>query len=349
MNHRRAQTWLPLVAVALSAGTVLNGCAALIASIFPPAHPLTNPNASAVLSGAAVGSGSDNSSVTREVALERLSGSDVLKVPATTQLSKPSSGSSSIYLAIPVENAGTKPLAWVQMTKMHFYDSSGTELGALRDHGYVYGSVCTVPVEISVVDTSTCLAPGETAYILITEPAAVLYDKTTRITYAISSGDVVPGDPQGALIPQSYSVSAPGAQTATITQTFKNTGTNPVDFSDGTADFFGFVALDPSTGRPVGWDLTSSSVTPSNGLLEPGSSGSISGTFTFDGTSSRLALFTSFQVQASIKEAGGEPGKSLSDPRAFPSRAGWIGAVIDARTAFEREQMKTAEAHPTLP
>lgn len=345
---RKSRARIPIALAALSMSAALSGCAAIFASIFPPAHPLAAPNASAVLSGPVIGSGSDNSTVTRQVTLEGLSDSAVLQVPTTTQLSKPSSGASSVYLAVPVKNTGKTPLAWVQMTNMHFYDAKGVELGAARQNGFVYGSVCTVPVEVSLVNTSTCLAPGETAYVLLPEPV-VLYNETSKITYQISAGDVTPGDPQGALVPQSYSVTNPGAETTTITQTFKNTGNSPVDFSDGMADFFGFVALDPSNGRPVGWSLTSSAPTPSTGLLNPGSSGTISGTFTFAGTSSKLALFTSFRVPSSIKETGGGHGKSLSDPGSFPSHARWIGAVIDARTAFENEQMRLAKAHEALP
>jgi hypothetical protein len=297
----------------------------------PAGPPLTGGNAYAALSGPTFGGTSANSSLEKAVPLNVLSSNPDIQIPSSAEALQQTSSGTALYMAIPVKNVGTRAYSFVELTNI-LYKNGGSVLNATPDVGFVKASVGELTGNVFA---DSCLAPGETGYVMLI--ALNLYSSVTSISLSVSTFSQTPIDPGSALIPQSYAISGTSGS-GTLTQIFQNTGLLSLDLNNAHSIYCTFVALDASN-NPIMWGFTNSNLSPVSGLLSAGQSGSIAGTYSFDGSSSRVVAFTSFEVDAPAKTVRvhslvASPMSGASNPDA------WTKAVLDARNQSELAKMR---------
>jgi hypothetical protein len=171
------------------------------------------------------------------------------------------------YLAVPVTNLGTTMHCFVAITPSTYQwnTAQGNPPVELMTP-YATGSVGDVG---SGIYTSSCLAPGETGFILDIEHStddSDLFTPTLGITMALeSSFDGTP--PAAALVPQSYTDTS-----GTLTVSFQNVGTGAANIdasgpyllldSGGLPTTFGYLAETPTGLVDVGQQGTATAADP---------------------------------------------------------------------------------------
>jgi len=310
--------------------------------------PLVGGNAYATVNGSAFGGNSvADSTLTKSVTLQNDSSGSGYVTPGTAISMKESSVGTALYLAIPITNNTGVAQSFVELTNIYYYDSTGTRLNATPVIAFVNGSVGLLTT--ANIFTNTCLASGEMGYFTLLDTDSNAYSNVSKVEFTVQSGGTTPVDPGSKLIPQSYSITGSGSS-ATLTQTFKNTGTRSLDLNNSQYVFCKYIGLDGS-GKPVMWWFTSSSVSPGNGVLSAGASGSESGSFVFDGTSSSIIGFTAFEVSnsgASVSDIYPASGTNLTmpNPSDYSSHDAWVRAMVETRNQIELNKMQQAAGAP---
>ncbi|HUX20140.1 MAG TPA: hypothetical protein VMW69_02805 [Spirochaetia bacterium] len=296
-------------------------------------NPLTSVDASAILSGAAAGSGAvADSSLQRTVTLVNHSPNSDVQIGSTATIFDLQSGDTYLRAAIPVTNVGTKALSFVELSNLYYEDSSGAKLNSTPTEDFVSGSVGIVRGTSSNLFIDSCLAPGQTGYVILIQNG--VFSSTSTIEFSLATGASTPADPGAALIPESYSVS--GTSNGTLSVSFKNTGANQLDVNNNNSSLFRIVGLD-SAGNSVFWDTLASNLNPSNGIVAAGQSGSVDDITTFAGSYSKVIVLLSFEVPAMAKSLA-PYGQDQIDPSDYSDHEAWLAAVNQARNTMESQQ-----------
>jgi hypothetical protein len=150
-------------------------------------------------------------------------------------------------LTIPVVNQGTDRPCFVKAQNLHYLSATAATLNPSSDDIYINGSVGDVGG--ATFYTHTCLAPGETGYLLDTPPSAY-FAGTSSIELDLAF--LVAGQaPAGHLTPRLYELGTCGTKRS-LRVTAVNDGLSTVTVAvDGVALGPG-ILLDDS-GLPAGW------------------------------------------------------------------------------------------------
>lgn len=171
----------------------------------PTPGPGATANNSAVLSGAALGSGiTPNSELRREISAS-VTGENTAFSLDSAYATRTTADSETLYWFITVTNQGSGLQCFVKASVLEFKDTAGQTL-TTSDLAFVSGSVGVG----STVYTDTCLGRGETGYffgIEVADGASTLYSSVDSIVIATLESDAGFSAPAARLIPQSYAVS----------------------------------------------------------------------------------------------------------------------------------------------
>jgi len=150
-------------------------------------------------------------------------------------------------VTIPVTNGGTDYPCFVTAHSLHYLSTAGTILYSADDPIYLSGSVGDLGVTFY---TNTCLAPGETGYLLDIQSAASFSGAASvELDLAASSSGK---QPTGHLNPTQYEIGTCGA-TRYLRLTAMNSGRTTI--SVGADVRYGPGVLLDADGLPAGWIL----------------------------------------------------------------------------------------------
>jgi hypothetical protein len=204
--------------------------------------PTATTNDAANLSGMSVGLCDGSASLLRKKIPVALTGGGTQFSIGDGYLLSDASVPQYAWLALPVTNLGTTMHCFVSASDYSWLDSAGNSEGTLL--AYVTGSVGQVDPTIY---TDTCLAPGETGFLLDIQSDLVsddIYTPTTSVTLALStSSDGT--RPPAKISPLGYTVAG-----AALAVAFENGGTGPADIAESNS--CPYILVD-SGGLPVTW------------------------------------------------------------------------------------------------
>jgi hypothetical protein len=234
-----------------------------------PMGPAPTGNDSADLGGATVGTVAlDASSLRRTVPVNVATPLAGITI-GEAYLLRTTATDETAYLVVSVKNTGTGYPCFLEAKTYRWLDANNQILNTTNGP-YVTGSVGSVS---STIDTDTCLAAGETGYLIEIELAsngAALYSAVTSIDIGLEStatGTV----PAQKLVPSRYDVGTCAAGRTTRIQA----PAAGAELGLGTAQSSGTLAplvyLDDG-GLPVGWSFAHQ---PQASNLEPGSLASV--------------------------------------------------------------------------
>jgi hypothetical protein len=204
--------------------------------------PSARTNDDANLSGTSVGLCDGSASLLRKKIPVALTGGGTQFSIGDGYLMSDASVPEYAWLALPVTNLGTTMHCFVSASDYSWLDSAGNSEGAFL--AYVTGSVGQVDPTIY---TDTCLAPGETGFLLDIQSDLVsndIYTPTTSVTLALdtsSDGTL----PPAKVLPLGYTVAGEA-----LTVAFENEGTGPADIAESNS--CPYILVD-SGGLPVTW------------------------------------------------------------------------------------------------
>jgi hypothetical protein len=150
-------------------------------------------------------------------------------------------------LTIPVANQGTDHPCFIQAQNLHYLSAAAATLNPTSDPIYLNGSVGDVGG--GTFYTHTCLAPGETGYVL-DSPSPANFSGTSSIELDLAS--LLSGQsPAGHLTPTRYELGTCGSRRS-LRVTAINDGLSTVTVAMGGLALGPGILLDAS-GLPAGW------------------------------------------------------------------------------------------------
>ncbi len=291
----------------------------------------TTGNNSAVLSGAAIGKGTTSVDNLRKQIAVTVLGQGTLPLTVGTAYATRSSTSSYLdyaYIILPVTNTGNQLLCYIELAGLTYRNASGV---ALADPGYTYvrGSVGKQSIFSSNYYTNSCLAPGETGWVIDIES---IYSNVAAMEFTFESSSSALSAPTARVIPQSYTVNPiadGGGQSLAVTVT---------NIGSGSAQISGFgnlLVLFDDAMRPLFYDVASD-VMPSNGLIP------VSGTATlttdylgsyYEGSGQKLLVFVDFEdtTTASARSLAGSINPASEECDAALSRDELNMCILESR------------------
>jgi hypothetical protein len=204
--------------------------------------PTATTNDDANLSGMSVGLCDGSASLLRKKIPVTLTGGGTQFSIGDGYLMSDASIPAYAYFALPVTNVGTTMHCFVSASDYSWLDSAGNSEGSFL--AYVTGSVGQVDPTIY---TDTCLAPGETGFLLDIQSDLVsndIYTPTTSVTLALSTSS------DGTLPPAKVLPLGNTVAGAVLTVAFENEGTRPADIAESNS--CPYILVD-SGGLPVTW------------------------------------------------------------------------------------------------
>lgn len=267
-----------------------------------PSIPFTGNN-SALLSGAAIGTGTAAvGDLRKQIAVTVLGQNDSFAI-GTAFATRPSTSSDAAYIVLPVTNTGSQTLCFVKLTGLTYRDAGGAALTA-PDFTFVDGSVEKVS---STIFTDTCLVPGETG--MVHDITTNLYSAVAKMEFTFESGSPPIGVPTASVIPQSYTT--PSTSSAPVI-TVKNVGSGPANIGGGTSTWF---LLDDAN-QPLSWGFAFTDPSIPSVLVPVSGTATIPGYGFYDGSGSKLLVFVDFEdapLAASLRSTSGTTGFPLED------------------------------------
>jgi hypothetical protein len=238
---------------------------------------------SAVLTGDPVGLDLDLPSKLARIVPASVTGSDMAGDKA--YLGRFSATSDAYYLILPVTNQGTRLQCFVKVVTFDLLNADGSS-GGTPIATYVSGSVGRSSK--NSVYTNTCIAPGETAYLLDSADGTFATLASVQAVMSGSTDEFLP--PQSSVVPLSYSA---GERGEPYTVTIANQGPVSAVVYNATAVYFDDADL------PVVWDDLWA-VTNDAGVsykLAPGATGLMASySTTWTGNSTRQLVMVDFDA-----------------------------------------------------
>ena len=241
----------------------------------------------ATLSGDPVGRAVDPADRLTRVIPITVRGSDLTGTSAS--LGRQTATSDVYSFIAPVTNHGGRRQCFIQTVTLDLLDSAGATIGT-QPNGFLTGSVGKL--KGGSMHTDSCLAVGETGYLLELFGAAPDYAAVAHARITLKSSDSDWEAPETAVIPVSYS--AP-VQDQSYTVTVANQGPATATVNQGTVIYF------DDTDTPAYYNfLYSGGVTHSAPYdLAPGDTYPLNcdgGTALWTGKSTKLLVFVDFNV-----------------------------------------------------
>ncbi|MDX2012899.1 MAG: hypothetical protein SFW67_22060 [Myxococcaceae bacterium] len=283
-------------------------------------------NNTALLTGASVGSGS--------------SPNDLLRKPLTVNVTGPSSAwpvarafvlranptTESVSVVVEVSNAGRSGRCLIRASDLELKDAAGATL-KVGPLAFVQGSVGDLGNPRNPIVTDTCLAPGETGFLLelyTASPGERLFSQAESLVFRWSdASSTLPLMPKARLTPTRYSVTPSGA----VSVAFTNTGTGQALLGEHFSRFF----LLDAEGRPLFFAFLTSQTTPPGGLVPVGSDGSVEGAPRgggYEGAATALRVLMDFDLPAPNGLVGASQPDTPSDEQRL---ARWTEAQLRKR------------------
>jgi hypothetical protein len=242
-------------------------------------------NAYALIDGADFGDGTaDVSELRKRISVELSAGtSGNFSVPSELYAMRSSPNSDALFLVIPVTNVSNAAWGGVHVDDIVLLDDDDAPLHS--------GTLAFRSVQASVfgnehgIVSNNWLAPNETGCAFVIE--LYYYPDVAALRCTVQAHYAVKQETNAEVIPQGYTLSG-GA----LIITFANTGTRTVEFDD----YLYWVGLDAS-GMPLLWGLDSEDLVPSNRILAPGESGSITdASVSYRGTIEQIVVFIDYEL-----------------------------------------------------
>ena len=228
------------------------------------------------------------------------------------------------FLTIPASYSGTETPCFIKATNVTWTSAAGQKLNSV-DNMYIEGSVGALP---SMLDTDTCLAPGDSGYFLgIESPsgASALYSAVDSIALSLQSTS--PGSaPAAKLTPTRYDVGTCSSTRTLRVQATIGGSTAAVGMA-GTLGSIGSVVFLDSSGLPAGWTFVSQNQ-PAN--FTAGGSTSFYGSLPVAPAVSRAQVYLPFDPpNAMFMSLPGYVVKAMEEVRAarLARMQGWQAAV----------------------
>lgn len=241
-------------------------------------------NNSAILTGPGIGTGADPlEALRRPIEAE-------LTAPAALELgdawaSRAFSSNEATWIAIEVSNP-TDTLFCRITTESYQWLGEADEPIPTREQIWLTGSIGLD----DPLDAMTCLAPGETGYLLDISPQGVAaWDDLRTVELELSYAADLPDPPDLAVVPTAYTADELGRLRVEL----ENVGSEIARFDTETPAFGELVLLDAG-GAPLGWTTLGGAIDPADGELLPGARGSIDGAHFYGGCAASLRPFLDF-------------------------------------------------------
>ena len=253
-----------------------------------PTEPPTNSpsikgNNSALLTGPTLGSGSASVGALRKEVSKVVSDAPPGLSFGTAYATRTSTTSETLYWVLPVTNTSGEALCFIRFNGITFSDGAGNTL-AEDDFSYVTGSVGAFSSDMY---TDTCLAPGETGYVLgieLSNPNPV-YTSLDRISIAEVVADSDATVPPVSIVPQLYT-----AFGENLNVTVENKGTR----TGYVTDFSSYLLLDAG-GGPLAWGFLDRA-TGWEGALAVGERKGLIDPVRYNGSAQRVRVFVDFEA-----------------------------------------------------
>lgn len=238
-------------------------------------------NNGALLTGAAIGSGSTAvSELRKSLAVNGPSSSTSDWKVGAAYATRSAANSNAAYIVVPITNIGTTVRCFVRIDGLTYRDGADTVLVGGK-FTYARGSVRNIASEVS---TSTCIGPGETG--MIADIQTNLYATVAKMEFSVA-GTSGSSAPAASVIPQSYTVQTDQGGNSKLQISVKNVGTGAAKIGGG----FHFWYLVDDTGAPQFWGISQQ---VSAGVVPVSGAGTISPMITYSGSSNSLLVLTEF-------------------------------------------------------
>ena len=305
---------------------------ALLVAVFVACAPapeqlsFAGDNNTAVLTGAPVGSGNSPNDVLRKPLSVNVTGPGsawpvkrafVLRATATTE---------SVSVVVEVSNAGRSGRCLIRASDLELKDAAGTTLKVAAT-AFVQGSVGDLGNSRNPIVTDTCLAPGETGFLVelyTASPGERLFSQAESLVFRwADASSTLPLMPKARLTPTRYDVTPTGA----VSVAFTNTGTGQALLSEHFSRFF----LLDAEGRPLFFGFLTSQTTPAGGVVAAGRDGNVEGAPRaggYEGTAMALRALIDFDLPAPTGLVGEARPHAHSDEDRL---ARWTEAQLQKR------------------
>ena len=184
---------------------------------------------------------------------------------------------------IPITNVGSLSRCFVKGTDIEFQNLYGWAV-ATDYTSYTHGSVGDVGYGIT---TNTCLEPGESGVIIFIE--FNLWDDIEQVEMAIDSSDWSGLKPNSRILPTQLTYTDGGFSDDIILE-YQNYGSVPGEMNTGNL----FVVSD-SLNRSLGWGYLGTNMSPANGIIYSGQSGTIESSYINNGTGASVYVFLDYE------------------------------------------------------
>ena len=163
-------------------------------------------NNSAILSGGAIGSGTEAlASLRKTVPVTLTTPREGLELSADAYVTRGSATSETPYWLFTIRNTAEETVCFVRLNTVNVLDASGAVIET-DEFDFIYGSVKQTPS--SATWTDTCLEPGQSAY-SIGISTDISYSDISRFSVAGFEEPLAGvSEPAGQLKPRNYTVSA---------------------------------------------------------------------------------------------------------------------------------------------